>query len=231
MIPTLAPSQFADLQKLDTCTVANAIETFDVRLRNEGFADRSIRCLTACSAPMVGYAVTARIRCSNPPMRGHGYPDRTDWWNALLHVPSPRIVVIQDVDDRPGTGSFLGEVHASILQALGCVGAITNGTVRDAPAIEKMGFHLFSSGLAVSHAYAHIIDFDHPVEIGGLTVKPGDLLHADVHGVLSVPKEIAADIPAAAAKLIERERKVLDLCRSQDFSPDQLRDAVKGVFD
>lgn len=231
MTPPLTDSQFAELQKLDTCTVANAIETFDVRLRNEGFADRSIRCLTACSAPLVGYAVTVRIRCSNPPMRGHGYPDRTDWWNALLQTPSPRVVVIQDVDERPGTGSFLGEVHASILQALGCAGAITNGTMRDAPAIEKMGFHLFASGLAVSHAYAHIIDFDHPVEVGGLAVKTGDLMHADVHGVLSVPQEIAADIPAAAAKLIERERKVLDLCRTAAFSPDKLRDAVKGVFD
>jgi 4-hydroxy-4-methyl-2-oxoglutarate aldolase len=231
MSPPLTATQLAELQKLDTCTVANTIETFDVRLRNEGFADRSIRCLTACAAPLVGYAVTVRIRCSNPPMRGHGYPDRTDWWIALLQVPAPRIVVIQDVEDRPGTGAFLGEVHASILQALGCIGAITNGTMRDAPAIEKMGFHLFASGLAVSHAYVHIVDFDHPVEIGGLTVKPGDLLHADVHGVLSVPKGIAADIPAAAAKLTERERKVIALCRSKDFSPDKLRDAVKGVFD
>ena len=227
----LTDSQFAALAKLDTCTVANAIETFDVRLRNEGFADRTIRCLTACATPLVGYAVTVRIRCSNPPMRGHGYPDRTDWWNALLQTPSPRIVVIQDVDERPGTGSFLGEVHAGILQALGCAGAITNGTVRDAPAIEKMGFHLFASGLAVSHAYVHIVDFGRPVEIGGLAVKHGDLLHADVHGVLSVPKEIAAGIPAAAAKRIARERRVLDLCHAKDFSPDKLRDAVKGVFD
>lgn len=182
----LTDIQFAALQKLDTCTVANAIETFNVRLRNEGFADRAIRCLSTCSTPLVGYAVTVRIRCSNPPMRGHGYPDRTDWWNSLLKTPSPRVVVIQDMDERPGTGSFLGEVHAGILRALGCAGAITNGTIRDLPAIEKTGFHLFASGLAVSHAYAHIIDFDHPVEIGGLAVKPGDLLHADVHGVLSV---------------------------------------------
>jgi regulator of RNase E activity RraA len=231
MSAPLSAHEFAALQRLDTCTVANAIETFDVRLRNEGFARRSIRCLASCSTPLVGYAATVRIRCSNPPMRGHGYPDRTDWWDALGTLPTPRVVVIQDMDEAPGTGGFIGEVHAAILQALGCIGVVTNGAVRDLPAIEQTGFHVFAAGLAVSHAYVHIVDFGHPVEVGGLTVKPGDLLHGDLHGVLSIPSEIAAQIPQAAEKLVERERKVLDLCRSAEFSPTKLRDAVKGVFD
>lgn len=231
MATPLPPEQFAALQNLDTCTVANAIETFDVRLRNEGFADASIRCLTPDQKSMLGYAATVRIRCSNPPMRGHAYPDRTDWWNSMLALPAPRVVVIQDVDEHPGMGAFIGEVHATILQALGCVGVITNGTVRDLPAIQKSGFQLFASGLAVSHAFVHIVDFGHPVEIGRLKISPGDLLHGDVHGVLSVPASLAAQIPASAQQLLERERKVLELCRSKDFSPGKLRHAVQGVFD
>jgi regulator of RNase E activity RraA len=228
---TLRPDQLTALRQLDTCSVANAIETFDVRLRNEGFADASIRCLFPKLPPMVGYAATVRVRCSNPPMEGHGYPNRTDWWNYVESLPAPRVVVIQDVDDQPGTGAFLGEVHAHILQALNCAGVVTSGSVRDVPTIEAIGLPLFAASVAVSRAYVHIVDFGNPVEIGGLEIQPGDLLHGDLHGLLSVPKEIAADIPAAAARRAEREQKVIALCKSKDFSFARLREAVKGIFD
>ena len=211
------------LQKIDTCTLANAIETFNLRLRNEGFADASIRSLTPCPSPVVGYAVTARIRCSNPPPEGGTYKDRTDWWNHLLSVPGPRIAVIQDIDDRPGLGSFLGEVHARILQALGCVAAVTNGSVRDLPAIGANGFRVFANHVSVSHAYAPIVEFGTPVTVAGLEIKPGDLL-------LSVPEGIARDLPAAAARLVERERRVLELCDRGQPSIEQLRAAVRDVF-
>ena len=225
----LTATQLADLEALGTCAVANAIETFGVRLRNEGFTDASIRCLSPSPKPLVGYAMTARIKCSNPPKDGHAYADRTDWWNYVQSISAPRVVVIQDIDEKPGTGSLIGEIHAGILMALGCSGVVTNGAVRDLPALEKAGFHVFASSLAVSHAYAHIVDFGKPVEIGGLAVKPGDLLHADLHGVLSVPQGIAAQIPAAAAKIGERESRVLALCRSGNLSLDELRAAVKDV--
>jgi 4-hydroxy-4-methyl-2-oxoglutarate aldolase len=218
------------LRSLDTCTVANTIETFDVRLRNEGYADASIRSLTPCSQPAVGHAVTVKIRCSSPPMVGGSYVDRTDWWEHLLTIPGPRIVVIEDVDEQPGAGAFLGEVHACILQALGCVAAVTNGTVRDLPAITASGFPLFASGVSVSHAYVHVVEFGTPVKVGGLEVHPGDLLHADCHGVLSVPAEIADAIPERAAQLVERERHVIELCRSGSVTIERLRNAVNGIF-
>jgi regulator of RNase E activity RraA len=179
---------------------------------------------------MVGYAVTARIRCSAPPPDGQLYADRTDWWNHILTIPAPRVVVIQDVDPHPGTGGFIGEIHANVLKALGCVGAITNGSVRDLPAVEALGFQLFAAQPAVSHAYVHIIDFGHPVEVAGLNISPGDLLHGDRHGVLSVPLDVAPKIPAAAAELTEQERRVIEICRSENFSPERLRDAVHGIF-
>lgn len=230
MKPSISPETLQALQALDTCTVANAIETFNVRLRNEGYADSSIRCMVNCAAPVVGHAVTARIRCSSLPVTGGTFVDRTDWWDHILTVPGPRIVVIEDVDEKPGTGAFLGEVHASILRSLGCVAAITNGSVRDLPAIGATDFKLFANHVSVSHAYVHIVEFGGPVNIGGLEVKPGDLLHADCHGVLSVPHDIADKIPLAAAQIIERERKVLELCKAGGVTVQKLRDAVHGVF-
>jgi regulator of RNase E activity RraA len=218
------------LRKLDSCTLANVIETFDVRLRNEGFADSRIRCLFEQLPPMVGYAVTARIRCSNPPPVGFSYFDRTDWWDQIRQIPEPRIFVVQDMDGRPGLGALLGEVHTTILKALGCLGAVTNGAVRDLPAIEAAQFPLFAGNVAVSHAYAHFIDFGTPVVIAGLKINPGDLLHGDRHGLLSIPHRIAADIPAVAARMIEQEEKIIALCHSTDFSLEKLREAVAGYL-
>jgi 4-hydroxy-4-methyl-2-oxoglutarate aldolase len=108
------------LGQLDTCSVANAIETFEVRLRNEGFTDGSVHCLFDDAPPVAGHAATARIRTSTPPPVGHVYKDRTDWWAYVATIPPPRFVVVQDIDERPGAGAFLGEVHASILRALEC---------------------------------------------------------------------------------------------------------------
>ncbi len=230
MTSKLFPEQLQGLQRHDTCTLSNAIESFEVRLRNEGFAAACVRRLTPGPVPLVGYAVTLRIRCANLPKDGHPYVERTDWWDQLADMPGPLVVVIQDMDEKPGTGSFIGEVHAAILAALGCVGVITNGAVRDLPALEKTSFEVFAGSLAVSHAYSHIVEVGGPVEIGGLTVHPGDLLHADAHGVLSVPLDIAGQIAAVADAIVQRERRVLELCRSPGFSLEKLRDAVKGIF-
>lgn len=214
------------LRQLDSCTVSNAIESFKVRLRNEGFADASIRCLFKKLSPMVGYAVTARTRNSSPPPGGHSYFDRTDWWELIHRIPAPRIFVVQDIDDKPGLGSLLGGVHTGILQALGCIGAVTNGAVRDLPSVEAAGFHLFAGNPAVSHAYAHFVDFGTEVEIGGLKIRSGDLLHGDQHGLVLVPHEIAPQIPAEAWRMKAQEQQILALCHSKDFSLDKLRAAV-----
>ena len=134
------------LRALDGAAIANAIETFGVRLRNEGFADGSIRSLFPDLPPAVGHAVTARIRCSTPPPVGYQYTDRTDWWHYIATVPSPRFVVVEDVDESPGLGGFVGELHATILRALDCVGYATNGAVRDADAVRaRVGLSMFAS--------------------------------------------------------------------------------------
>jgi 4-hydroxy-4-methyl-2-oxoglutarate aldolase len=217
------------LARLDSCTVANAIETFDVRLRNTGFTDSSVRCIFDELLPMVGYAATARVRTSEPPMEGSNYFDRTDWWNHILTIPGPRIVVVEDTDAHPGLGAFIGELHANILLALGCVGVVTNGAVRDLPAVRAAGFQMFAGNVSVSHSYSHIFDFGHTVEVGRLKVQTGDLLHGDLHGVQTVPIEIAGKIPSVAQEMTEQEEKLIALCKSKNFTIENFREALKSA--
>jgi 4-hydroxy-4-methyl-2-oxoglutarate aldolase len=215
------------LRQFDTCMVSNAIETFDARLRNTGFVDGSIRCMFPDAPPMVGYAATARLRSGEPPIGGRSFRDRADFWNSILEIPAPRILVLQDMDQPPGRGAFVGDMHAAILKALGCVGHLTNGAVRELPAVLAMGVQLFARSVAVSHAYAHIFDLGAAVKVGGLEVHPGDLLYGDRHGVLTVPIEIATKIPDVAARLQRMEKTVIDFCQSSAFSVAKLRELMK----
>jgi regulator of RNase E activity RraA len=229
MEPFLSPEEFSALEKLDTCAVADAIETFDLRAKNVGFADCSVRCFSEDLPPMVGYAATARIRSGDRPMAGRSYHDRTAWWKSILEWPAPRIAVLEDIDDPPGLGAFLGDVHAAMLQGLGCIGYVTNGSVRKIRAVRELGFHVYAHNLAVSHAYARIIDFGSEVQVGGMEVRPGDLLHGDRHGVISIPRAIAAEIPRVAAMIAERNRQVLAACRAPDFSVENLRSTIERI--
>lgn len=215
------------LRGVTTCQVADAIDSFNVRLRNQGYMGPSVSCIFPKLPPMVGYAVTARIRTSEPPMAERPYPERTDWWRYLLTIPAPRVVVIEDLDRTPGRGSCAGEVHAHIYKALGCSGLITNGAVRDLQAAESIGFCLFAGSVVVSRAYYHMLEFGMPVEIASLRIQPGDLLHGDRHGIINIPPSIARDIPASVARLAALERKVLETADSPQVSLDDLRDAVK----
>jgi regulator of RNase E activity RraA len=217
---------FDVLSHLDACTLANAIEKLHERLRNEGFMDHTVRCLFPQFAPMLGYAATVTIRGSAPPTADGSYGERTDWWDYVASLPAPRVLVIRDVSSRLGLGSLVGSVHMNILRALHCVGVVTNGSVRDIPAAEQVGFHLFAGSVSVSHAYVHIVAFGKPVEIGGLKIKSHDLLHGDLHGVQSIPIEHARAIPTVAAKIAKREQAIIDLCRSPNFSLEKLRSAV-----
>ena len=214
----LTPPYLEDLRALSTCVVASAIESFGVRLRNKGFSDSRLHCIFPELPAAVGYAATARLRGSDPPMEGHSYYDHGDWWNSLLKIPAPRIVVIEDVDSTPGLGAFIGEVHANILLALRCVAVVTNGAVRDVPDVRKSGLQMFAGNVSVSHAYAHVFDFGGTVEIAGLTVHPGDLIQGDLHGVQTIPREIAAHVPEKAREIVKDRKELIGLCRSTNFS-------------
>lgn len=206
--------------RLSTPTVANAIELFNVRPRNQGYMSPEIRCLFPDFGVMVGHAVTVRFAAGQPATKpGSRYAS----WKYILDTPGPRVLVLQDRDQPPGAGAFIGEVMTTIHQRLGCVGAVTNGFVRDLDEVRGLGFHFFAAGVCVSHAYVHLLDFGTPVKVGGQVVQTGDLIHADKHGVLIVPGEIAEGVPKAAAQVAEREHRLIAHCKSPDFSIEELK--------
>jgi 4-hydroxy-4-methyl-2-oxoglutarate aldolase len=219
---TLSDSLFDKLKAFDTCTMSNAIERLNVRLRNEGFVTGALRCRFRNLEPMLGYAVTGRIRSASAPISGRCYYHLFDFWQYLTTLPAPRVMVFEDVDPRPGLGAMVGEMHAVIGLALNCVGYVTNGSVGDLAPVKALGFHLFSGSVSPSHAYAHLIEFGEPVTIGGLKISPGDLIHGDRNGVLNVPFENAERIPEEAEKIIRAETELKEFCQSPRFSLDGL---------
>jgi len=225
--PLLTEGELDALRQFDTCMVANAVETFNIRLHNTGFTNASVHCIFEDAPPMVGYAATARLRSGQPPMVGSTFRDRADFWNSILEIPAPRILVLEDQDNPPGRGAFVGDMHSAILKALGCIGYVTNGAVRELPSVRAIGIQLFAGSVAVSHAYAHIFDFGSAVTVGGMEVRPGELLHGDRHGVLAIPAEIAAAVPAVAAEIQRAEKNVIDFCRSSAFSVAKLVEVMK----
>jgi 4-hydroxy-4-methyl-2-oxoglutarate aldolase len=166
--------------------------------------------------------------------RGAGAGDDPDALTAHVQaVPRPRIVVVQDLDDEPAHGALWGEVMATMFTRLGCLGAVTDGSVRDLDEAHGMGFGFFARAVSVSHGYARVESAGEPVTVGGLTVRPGDLLHADKHGVLLVPAEIAAVLPAAADRVIAAEQVFIGWIRFDEFDPAQLpqrRTKMKDAF-
>lgn len=227
--PTLSAEAFSELQALDSCSVANAIERFDRQLRNEGYTEGALTCRFPRMPSMLGYAFTLQVRSSAPPTKSKAYDlENNLWWNSLLAVPAPRVLVIQDIDRHPGVGALVGELHTMILKKLGCVGLVTNGAVRDLDRVEPLQFHMFSHNLSVSHSYSHIVHSGGRVQIGGLEIDSGDLLHGDQHGIIRVPKELANDIPATARVLRQKEAAIVDFCLSPAFSVEELRTRLKS---
>jgi regulator of RNase E activity RraA len=211
------------LRKITSPTIANAIETFNVRPRNAGNLSSDIRTLFPELGPLVGYAVTAVIRAEPEPYKDHRAAT-FDWWDYVLTIPAPRVLVVHDMDEPRGQGAQWGEVQAHIHSALGAVGVITDGSVRDLDEVRAAGFQMAASHISVSHAYVHMMDFGLPVKVGGVWVKPGELIHADHQGAVTIPIEIADKIPEAVAKLEAGEKQIIDVCKAKDFEVGRLKD-------
>ncbi len=232
-VSALSFHQLEAVRQLGVCATADAIAAANVRLRNEGFCNGSIQCLTANVAhlpPVMGYAVTARIQCSAPPSTHHHYVDRLDWLNYLLTLPQPRIVVMEDADPRePGAGAYWDLPRAQLHARLGCQAVVTNGSVREVAEIGALGLPIFAAGTAVSRAYAHIVEFGIPVHVAGLNVKPGDLIQADRDGVQSVPLELVPELPRLAAENRLSRQRLLAACRDPQSSVQSLLETLKDL--
>ena len=213
------------LTRFSTPTVANAIELFDIRPRDEGYLRPGLQCLLPEMAPIAGFATTCMV--SSGRGKSLGARESFDYWEHIESIPGPRIAFVQDLDPQPGTGCFWGEVNSSIHQALGCIGAVTNGAARDLAEMRSFGFQMLYGHPCVSHSYIHIVGFGTPLSFDGVLVKPGDLVQVDHHGALLVPAETLPHLEQAITEIERRERPVIDYCRSGNASREGIERLVR----
>jgi regulator of RNase E activity RraA len=229
---TKTPHDIKDLEKLSrisTPTISNAIETFGVRPNNHGFMNPDMKSRFPDLGVMVGYATTVRVVADQPPSEARPAVPGLEYWEFVAAQPGPKVAVVQDLDPWP-VGSLWGEVNTNIHKALGCVGTVTQGGVRDLPEMQKNGFHTFSTAVLVSHAHVHYVDYGGAVRVGGIVVRTGDLLHADGHGVLVIPPEIPLpELISVADKIESLEQEVFDYCQSDQFTPQGLEKLFQEI--
>lgn len=210
---TPTADDLALLRKYDTPTICNVIELYKKRRDAEGFMDSRIVAGFPEMPPMVGYAVTVTFRSAAPPLKGNAYGGMDDILRAFADVPGPAVVVFQDLDD-PAVGATFGEVMCTTFKAFGSVGLITSGAGRDLDQVRAIDFPVFTNGTIASHASCHFCDVGVPVRVGGITVYPGELLHGDLNGVTTIPKEIAASVVAECPNFVDAEAVMLNYLRS-----------------
>jgi len=222
--PTLSAAQLDALREFDTPTICNVIELFNVRPRNVGYMNQSIKACFPKMPPMVGFALTSTFRSMAPPRGGDVYASMSKQVEGFEKLPGPAVVTFQDLDEPSASATF-GEVMCSTYKAFGSTGLITSGTGRDLDQVEKIGYPVFTSGACCSHGYCHILSVGVPVSVGGITIYNGDLIHGDVNGVTTIPIEIASEIPQACRELAAAENIVLDYLKGGNLSPKGLDEA------
>ena len=219
---TVDPALLDALRAYDTPTLANAIDGLIDRPANTGFTRPPVHSVLPDLAPMVGLAVTLTIRSDTPFADGDAKANAmTPLYAAVQAVDGPKIVVVQDLDQ--GGGCLWGEVNASICLAMGCEGVVTDGLVRDLPDVEAMGFRMLARGVGVARSWVAIQETGIAVEVGQVSIEPGDVIHADRHGALVIPPEALRDLPAAADAITAREQRLLAWVRSPEFDPSDIR--------
>jgi regulator of RNase E activity RraA len=215
MAANLTPEQLDALRRIDSPTIANAIETFKVRPRVDGYVGMDIKCIFPSLPPMLGYAITCTVDSTTEGREGIGF---NELYKILQDAPKPAVIVMKDVGEDILHSCHAGEVMSTTMKRLGAVGILTDGGLRDVKEVKNLGgFHYFCSGLVVSHGNPICVSVGDTVTISGMTVKPGDLLHGDVNGVVLIPDECAADVAAAAVETWVREGEVMRNVARPDY--------------
>lgn len=226
----LTLQELAALAEFDTPTICNALEVVAPERRAMGFTTETMVCPFPDRKPMVGYARTGMVRAMEKPnldktaMR----KARLDYYRYMADGALPKIVVLQDLDSRKGFGCYWGEVNTAIHLGLGCAGLVTDGGVRDLDAVAP-GFDILCGKITPSHAWVHPVSFGGQVDVFGMVVCSDDLVHADRHGAVVIPHEIARDVVAAAELCGRREEPILAAARSADFSMEKLEQALAAA--
>ncbi len=226
----LTADQLEALRRIDSPTIANAIETFGVRPHSQGFMGLDVQPLMPELGVMVGYAVTLTLDSQTD-----GAPfDNQVWWNVLKAIeasPKPVVLVAQDVGPRPSHACHFGDGMATIAHRLGAIGLVTNGGVRDLAGVRALGFRFFAPGVVVSHGNFRLASSGHPVEVSGVQIEPGDLIHGDENGVVLIPAEVADRVAEAAHAVWAEEAEAIGYYRSEEFSLEEIgrRMGIEGA--
>ena len=226
----LSQQQSTFLQSIDTPTVCNLLEMVAPDRRGFGYTIKHLHCPFPDLPPMVGFAKTVTIKTKDRvPLGEAGYMQkRLDYLDYVADMPQPAIVVIEDTDgEHVGYGAFWGEVQSNLHKALGCLGTITNGSIRDIPAIPP-GFQMLAGSIGPSHAFVHVVEFGIDVSVHGMDVKSGELIHADRHGAVVVPLEAIDAMPAALEKLMAQEARIISAARAPGATAASIKAAMKG---
>ena len=213
------------LKTIDSPTLSNAIELLKVRQRNEGFTPLQIRCLFPQFGRMCGYAVTAQVETMTT-----GEPfDLTrfiELYRAVEAAPKPAVIAFQEIGGHPDYAAHCGEVMATCFTRLGAIGLVSDCGVRDLPEVRALGFHYFARGSVASHGNFRIVRVGTPVHVCGLAIRPGDLLHGDENGLVSIPAGHKEELKQAVDTVRSREGKLLAFVRGDQFTIDGIRDNV-----
>jgi 4-hydroxy-4-methyl-2-oxoglutarate aldolase len=212
----------AFLKTVDTATISNAIELLKVRPRSDGYASLDLKCFFPEFGPMCGYAVTAQVETVT---EGSLKTEEAfvELFEAVERSPKPAVVAMQEIGGDRDRAVHAGEVMATIFTRLGAIGLVSDCGVRDLTAVRRLGFHYFARGAVASHANYHIVRTGVPVQITGVTVHTGDLLHADENGLITIPESGRDGLPALVETILSKERTLLDLVREEGFTAGQLR--------
>lgn len=230
MSDILTTRQFEFLRSIDTPTACNLIEIVAPHRRGFGYTTRHLHCPFPDLPPIVGFAKTVKIKArENPAEGGASYMNRRlDYLDYVAAEPRPSISIIEDCDgDHVGYGAFWGEVQTNIHKALGVLGVVTNGSVRDIPMVAK-DFQMLAGSIGPSHAFVRIEEFGTPVHVHGMDVKSGDLIHADQHGAVQVPVDKVEEMMKALEALTAREAAIIEAALDADMTLDKLKAALRG---
>jgi regulator of RNase E activity RraA len=230
MTTTVTKEQFDFLRSIDTPTVCNLLEMVAPERRGFGYTVKHLHCPFPDLPPMVGFAKTVTIKTKDAvPLGQASYMDkRLDYLDYVAAQPAPSVVVIEDLDgEHVGYGAFWGEVQSNLHKALGCLGTITNGSIRDIPMIPP-GFQMLAGSISPSHAYVHVVDFAVPVNVHGMAVTSHDLVHADQHGAVVVPVDTIAAMVPALDKITKQEARIIEAARAPGATAATIKAALRG---
>jgi regulator of RNase E activity RraA len=226
----LTTRQFEFLHSIDTPTACNLIEVVTPNRRGFGYTVKHLHCPFPDLPPIVGYAKTVKIKSRDPfKANSSGYmAKRLDYLDYVAAEPQPSISVIEDTDgEHVGYGAFWGEVQTNVHKALGVLGVVTNGSVRDIPMVVK-GFQILAGSIAPSHAFVHIEEYGTPVNVHGMTVESGDLIHADRHGAVVVLADKVDEMMKALEALVEHEAGIIRAANDPSMTIEKIKKAIQG---